>query len=101
MTPLLKCVEEERIQTILSEAHEGACGQHQGANGRQRICRKVPEVPRAFEATKSAHDKAISQSSSLTLRQMGNRPSRTLLESSRPSKIPDSSNRLLHKVGGS
>ncbi|MED6161045.1 hypothetical protein PIB30_056993 [Stylosanthes scabra] len=36
--PLLKCVEEKRVPTIIAEVHDGACGQHQGV---KTIIRKI------------------------------------------------------------
>ncbi|MED6176758.1 hypothetical protein PIB30_091359, partial [Stylosanthes scabra] len=66
----------------------------------QEICGKMPKVPRTLEATEDSRHRAICHNSPLAIRQVGNGASRPIPENTRPSKIIDCGNRLLHKVGG-
>ena len=113
--PLLKFVTAEQAQYIIKELHEGICGYHSdahtmtpesfapGTSGR-------PWTPTATILSKDAYPaRNIATSSTknrtasfytipVALHKVENGHSRPFLPGKRPSKIPDSSRRLLHQV---
>jgi len=113
--PLPKCVTVEQAQYIIKKLHEGICGYHSGAcTMTTRILRagyfwptieadchdfvKMHTLLETWQPNPSKTETSSLYTIPMALRKVGNGHSQPFLPGKRPSKIPDSSRRLLHQV---
>jgi len=114
--PLLKCITTEQVQYIIKELHEGICGYHSSTRPMttrilragyfwpnmeadcQDFVKKLQTMPKTWQPHSPETRTAPFYTIPMALRKVGDGHPRPLLPRQRPSKVLDSSRRLLHQV---